>query len=58
MQLQIQIPIDDEMQPLTRREMRREKYVVCAILSTQGLLITGLMAACVYGYYTIIMSTV
>ena len=59
MQLQIQIPKDDdELQPLTRREMRREKCKVCAILSTQGVLISGLIGACVYGYYTIIMSTV
>ena len=58
LQLQIQIPKDDELQPLTRKEMRREKCKVCAILSTQGVLITGLMAACLYGYYTIIVGTV
>lgn len=58
LQLQIQIPNDDEMQPLTRKEMRREKCKLCAILSTQGVLISGLIGACVYGYYTIIMSTV
>jgi|Laugrespbdmm15dd_1035085.scaffolds.fasta_scaffold112034_1 hypothetical protein len=59
LQLQIQIPNDDdELRPLTRKELRREKYVVCAILSTQGILISGLIAACVYGYYTIIMGIV
>jgi hypothetical protein len=60
LQLQIQIPDDDddEMQPLTRREMRREKCKVCAILSTQGVLISGLIAACMYGYYTIFVGLV
>ena len=59
LQLQIQIPKDDdELQPLTRREMRIEKCKLCAILSTQGVLISGLIGACIYGYYTIIMSTV
>ena len=58
LQLQIQIPKDDELQPLTRKELRREKYKLCAILSTQGILITGLIAVCVYGYYTIIVGTI
>jgi len=58
LQLQIQIPKDDELQPLTRREMRREKCKLCAILSTQGVLITGLIGACVYGYYRIIVGLI
>ena len=58
LQLQIQIPKDDELQPLTRKEMRREKCKVCAILSTQGVLITGLIGACVYGYYAIIVGLI
>lgn len=58
LQLQIQIPNDDELQPLTRKEMRREKCKVCAILSTQGILISGLIGVCIWGYVKIIMSTV
>lgn len=58
LQLQIQIPKDDELQPLTRKELRREKCKLCAILSTQGVLITGLIGACVYGYYTIIVGII
>ena len=58
LQLQIQVPNDDELQPLTRKEMRREKCKMCAILSTQGILISGLIAVCVWGYVKIIMSTV
>ena len=58
LQLQIQIPKDDELQPLTRKEMRREKCKVCAILSTQGVLITCLIGACVYGYYVIIVGLI
>jgi len=58
LQLQIQIPKDDELQPLTRREMRREKCKICAILSTQGILITGLIGACVYVYYMIIVGLI
>jgi hypothetical protein len=38
--------------------MRREKCKVCAILSTQGVLITGLIGACVYGYYAIIVGLI
>jgi len=57
-QLQIQIPRDDdELQPLTRKEMRREKCKVCAILSTQGVLISGLIGVCLWGYVNIFMST-
>lgn len=57
--LQIQIPKDDDdLQPLTRKEMRREKCKVCAILSTQGVLISGLIGVCVWGYVNIFMSTV
>ena len=58
LQIQIQIPEDDERQPLTRRELRREKCKLCAILSTQGILITGLIGACVYGYYMIIVGII
>jgi len=58
LQLQIQIPRDDELQPLTRKELKREKCKLCAILSTQGILITGLIGAFVYGYYTIIVGII
>lgn len=57
LQLQIQA-LDDDMQPLTRREMREEKCKICAILVIQSILFSGLVSACIYGYYTIIMSTV
>jgi hypothetical protein len=57
-QLQVDIPKDDDLQPLTRREMRREKCKICAILSTQGVLLTGLFAVVVWGYLKIIMGLI
>jgi hypothetical protein len=60
LQLQIQIPNDDddETRPLTRKEMRREKCKLCAILSTQGILILCIIGVCIFGYFNIIMSTI
>jgi len=57
-QLQIQIPREDDLQPMTRREMRREKCKICAILSTQGILLTGVIGFVVWGYVKIIMGLI
>jgi hypothetical protein len=57
-QLQIEIPRDDDLQPLTRRDMRREKCKICAILSTQSILLMGLLGVVVWGYVKIIMGLI
>jgi cell division septal protein FtsQ len=54
--IQVNIQQDDEeMQPLTRKEMKREKCKICTILSVQSVVLTGLAAVVVWGYVKLIM---
>ena len=49
---------DEELQPFTRREIRRERCKVCAILSVQSAAMLGLLGVVVWGYARIILGII
>jgi len=53
--LQLNIQRDDEMMPLTRRDMNREQCKLCAILSVQSTLLIGLCGFVLWAYAKLIM---
>ena len=57
--LQINIPPekDDDMRPLTRKELRREKCIVGLVMGVQGLFVTSLIAVVVWMYVKLILGT-
>lgn len=57
--LQINIPPekDDDMMPLTRRDLRREKCIVGLIMSIQGIFVTSLVAVVIWMYTKLILGT-
>ena len=60
-QYQIQVNIiqdDEELQPFTRREIRRERCKVCAVLSVQSAAMLGLLGVVVWGYARIILGII
>lgn len=52
--IQVSIDDDDEMLPLTRRDMKREKCIICTILSFQCVFFTVMISLLVWGYVTML----
>ena len=55
--LQINIPPekDDDLRPLTKRDLRREQCIVALVMSIQGTLVVSLVGVVLWMYVKLIM---